>query len=78
MSEVFEVSYENTEGLTTKRYRDINDIMLDFGLTKREISAYYSNMSKPKIDCVVKSINKVVESKEEAESQSSNILVVFE
>ena len=75
MMEVFEVCYENNEGVLNRRYKNIEDITLDFGLTKREIVTYYSSMKKPKIDCVVKSITKVpLDSIEE----QKNILVVFE
>ena len=75
MIEVFEVCYENSEGLSRRRYKNIDDISLDFGLNKREIIAYYSSMNIPKIDCVVKSITKVpLESVEE----QKNIVVIFE
>jgi hypothetical protein len=75
MIEVFEVCYENNEGILKRRYKNIDDITLDFGLNKREIISYYSSMKKPRIDCVVKSITKVpLDSVEE----QKNILVVFE
>tara|TARA_R100001591_G_scaffold74140_1_gene82206 strand:- start:98 stop:325 length:228 start_codon:yes stop_codon:yes gene_type:complete len=75
MIELFEVSYENNEGILSKRYKNIDDITLDFGLNKREIMSFYSSMKTPKIDCVVKSITKVTI---EEEKEQSNIVVVFE
>ena len=53
MNEIYEVTYENTDGLNKRKYKSIEEITLDFGLSRREIMSYYSSMSLPKIDCVV-------------------------
>jgi hypothetical protein len=76
MIEVFEVTYENTEGNVTRRYKNVEEIMEDFGLTKREVLSFYTTMKTPKIDCVVRKISKICEEAEEKEI--SNYLVVFD
>jgi hypothetical protein len=77
MIEVFEVTYENTEGNVTRRYKNVEEIMEDFGLTKREVLSFYTTMKTPKIDCVVRKISKIREAEAE-EKEISNYLVVFD
>ena len=76
MNEIYEVTYENTDGLNKRKYKSIEEITRDFGLSRREIMSYYSSMSLPKIDCVVKTITKIPLKPDEKEPPA--VLVVFE
>jgi len=75
MIEVFELIYENTDGEVKKRYNAIEEIITDFGLSKREVIAFYTSMKKPTFETVVKSISKIsIENKK----PESNYLVIFD
>lgn len=75
MIEVYELIYENTDGEVKKRYNAIEEITSDFGLTKREVIAFYTSMKKPTFETVIKSISRI---SIEEEKPESNYLVIFD
>ena len=73
----YEVTYYSGNNEVICYYKDLKEITKAFGLTEREITSYYTSITQPKFESVVKSIKRV-ESQGEEIPKSEIIRVVFE